>query len=67
MDEVDKTLSGLDKIVIMLGTNDCKAIFEKRKKEIPDHSAKLCKHYWFVHFAIRQIFKFNELQKSKNT
>ncbi len=43
MDEAGKTLSGLDKIVIMLGTNDCKAVFEKRKKQIPDNMNKLLK------------------------
>lgn len=43
MDEADKKLHGLDKIVVMLGTNDCKAVFEKRKKEIPDNMATLLK------------------------
>ena len=43
MDEADKKLNGLDKVVIMLGTNDCKAIFEKRKKEIPYNMNKLLK------------------------
>lgn len=43
MDEADKKLHGLDKILIMLGTNDCKAVFEKRKEEIPANMAKLLK------------------------
>ena len=43
MYEADKKLNGLDKIVIMLGTNDCKAVFEKRKKEIPANMDKLLK------------------------
>lgn len=43
MDEADKKLHGLDKILIMLGTNDCKAVFEKRKEEIPTNMDKLLK------------------------
>ncbi|MBD0777864.1 prolyl oligopeptidase family serine peptidase [Maribacter sp. ANRC-HE7] len=43
MDEANKKLGGLDKIVIMLGTNDCKAVFEKRKREIPHNMNKLLK------------------------
>ncbi|MBM1105020.1 prolyl oligopeptidase family serine peptidase [Aurantibacter crassamenti] len=43
LNEADKNLGALDKILIMLGTNDCKAVFEKRKKEIPRNMAKLLK------------------------
>ena len=43
LDDADKNLHGLDKILIMLGTNDCKAVFEKRKKEIPANMDKLLK------------------------
>ena len=43
LEEADKNLSGLDKVVIMLGTNDCKAIFEERKKEIPNNMSLLLK------------------------
>ena len=35
MDDADKNLNGLDKIFIMLGTNDCKAVFEDNLKKIP--------------------------------
>ncbi|EPR69568.1 SGNH/GDSL hydrolase family protein [Cyclobacterium qasimii] len=43
MNEADQNLHGLDKVVIMLGTNDCKAVFEPRKNEIPDNMASLIK------------------------
>jgi lysophospholipase L1-like esterase/esterase/lipase len=43
LDEAEKELHGLDKVVIMLGTNDCKAVFDKRKKEIPENMVALLK------------------------
>ncbi|MDO6437790.1 GDSL-type esterase/lipase family protein [Cyclobacterium sp. 1_MG-2023] len=43
MNEADKTLNGLDKVLIMLGTNDCKAVFEPRKNEVPENMDKLLK------------------------
>ncbi|WP_339717524.1 GDSL-type esterase/lipase family protein [Cyclobacterium amurskyense] len=41
MNEADQNLHGLDKVVIMLGTNDCKAVFAPRKEEIPAKMATL--------------------------
>ena len=41
MTQADKHLGGLDKIIIMLGTNDCKAVFEPEKKEVPKNMEKL--------------------------
>jgi lysophospholipase L1-like esterase len=43
MEEAEKALRGLDKVVIMLGTNDCKAVFEPRKHEIPENMDRLLK------------------------
>lgn len=43
MEEAEKALRGLDKVVIMLGTNDCKAVFEPRKLEIPENMDRLLK------------------------
>jgi lysophospholipase L1-like esterase/dienelactone hydrolase len=36
-------LNGLDKIIIMLGTNDCKAVFDKELKDVPKNLRKLIK------------------------
>ncbi|MEZ5044047.1 MAG: GDSL-type esterase/lipase family protein [Saprospiraceae bacterium] len=36
-----ESLKGLDKILIMLGTNDCKAVFDDRLEEVPKHLEQL--------------------------
>lgn len=37
MDDAEMALNGMDKIIIMLGTNDCKAVFEDSLKIIPQN------------------------------
>ncbi|PHN07863.1 SGNH/GDSL hydrolase family protein [Flavilitoribacter nigricans] len=41
LEEADRGLGGLDKIVILLGTNDCKAVFDDRLAEVPENLRKL--------------------------
>ena len=43
MNEADKALNGMDKIFIMLGTNDCKAVFEDSLKQVPQNMKTLLK------------------------
>ncbi|AEL24960.1 SGNH/GDSL hydrolase family protein [Cyclobacterium marinum] len=43
MEGAEKALRGLDKVVILLGTNDCKAVFGPRKHEIPENMDRLLK------------------------
>ncbi len=35
LEEAGRTLGGIDQILIMLGTNDCKAIFDDRLSQVP--------------------------------
>lgn len=41
LEEADRALGGIDKIVIMLGTNDCKAVFDDRLAEVPINLERL--------------------------
>jgi lysophospholipase L1-like esterase/dienelactone hydrolase len=43
LNDAETTLHGLDKIAIMLGTNDSKAVFEKRNEEVITNLDKLLK------------------------
>lgn len=43
MELASSGLNGLDKIVIMLGTNDCKSVFDKEIKDVPKNLKKLIK------------------------
>ncbi|MEO9893015.1 GDSL-type esterase/lipase family protein [Aurantibacter sp.] len=39
--KANEHLGGIDKITIMLGTNDCKAVFDNRKNEVPQNMNSL--------------------------
>ena len=41
LDSCNKAIGQIDEIVVMLGTNDCKAIFNKQLKEVPGNLTKL--------------------------
>ena len=41
MSSAAKSLEGMDKIIIMLGTNDCKAVFDDSLKIVPENMKKL--------------------------
>jgi lysophospholipase L1-like esterase/pimeloyl-ACP methyl ester carboxylesterase len=41
MDDAEKALNGIDKILIMLGTNDCKTIFKDSLKIVPTNMKTL--------------------------
>ncbi len=41
MDEAGKALNGMNKILIMLGTNDCKAVYQDSLKFVPQNLKKL--------------------------
>lgn len=41
LSEAEKNLGRITDIVIMLGTNDCKAVFEKKLKKVPQNYEKL--------------------------
>ena len=43
MESAVTELNGVDKIVIMLGTNDCKAVFDKEIKGVPKNLTRLIK------------------------
>lgn len=43
MNEADKVLNGMNKIFIMLGTNDCKAVFNDSLKLVPKNMKTLLK------------------------
>ncbi len=41
MNEADKVLNGINKILIMIGTNDCKAVFSDSLKLVPGNMKSL--------------------------
>lgn len=41
LEDAERALGGLDKIVILLGTNDCKAVFDDRLAQVPEHLKQL--------------------------
>jgi hypothetical protein len=43
VDSAFNTLGHLDAVVIMLGTNDCKAVFDKKLEQVPKNLEKLIK------------------------